>query len=275
VKREDLEHLIRAAANVLGEQDVLVIGSQAILGSYNDSGLPTDVTLSIEADLGSFEDPDERKADRIHGALGELSPFHQSFGVYGDGIATASAVLPVGWQDRLVPLADSTGSGAVGWCLDIHDLCAAKVYAGATQGPALRRSRGRASLGRPCGTRNPSRLAARRSQARRNGRCAPAAVALAPHRSRSTALVEGSPRGAPAASRQGPAPESGFDEKPRRRGTPWTFALRLIRGAQPHWSTAFDASFHSRVSPKWYDRPAGVPVGRTDNGLTRASAVSS
>jgi hypothetical protein len=130
VKREDLEHLIRAAASVLGEPDVLVIGSQAILGSYNDSGLPADVTLSIEADLGSFEDPDEHKADQIHGALGELSPFHQSFGVYGDGITAASAVLPAGWQDRLVPLADSTGSGAVGWCLDIHDLCAAKVYAG-------------------------------------------------------------------------------------------------------------------------------------------------
>ena len=72
MKREDLEHLIRAAAGVLGEQDVLVIGSQAILGSYNDSGLPADVTLSIEADLGSFEDPDQRKADQIHGAPGEL-----------------------------------------------------------------------------------------------------------------------------------------------------------------------------------------------------------
>ncbi len=130
MKREDLEHLIRAAATILDEQDILVIGSQAILGSYNDAGLPADITLSVEADLGSFDDPDETKADLIHGALGELSAFHQSFGVYGDGVTTITAVLPDGWQDRLVPLTEPTGSGAVGWCLDVHDLCAAKLYAG-------------------------------------------------------------------------------------------------------------------------------------------------
>ena len=37
MKRDDLEHLIRAAAQVIDEQDILVIGSQAILGSFDDS----------------------------------------------------------------------------------------------------------------------------------------------------------------------------------------------------------------------------------------------
>ena len=67
---------------------------------------------------------------RIHGALGELSAFHESFGIYGDGVTAATAVLPAGWRDRLVPLTESSGSGAIGWCLDVHDLCAAKLYAG-------------------------------------------------------------------------------------------------------------------------------------------------
>ena len=102
---------------MIDEQDILVIGSQAILGSYNDAGLPADVTLSIEA-------------DRIHGALGELFAFHESFGIYGDGVTAATAALPAGWRDRLVPLTESPGSGAIGWCIDVHDLCAAKLYAG-------------------------------------------------------------------------------------------------------------------------------------------------
>ncbi|MGC0371177.1 hypothetical protein RKD05_003429 [Microbacterium sp. SLBN-111] len=34
--REDLEHLIRAACAVIGENQIIIIGSQAILGTYNE-----------------------------------------------------------------------------------------------------------------------------------------------------------------------------------------------------------------------------------------------
>ena len=33
MKREDLEHIIRAAGDVLGESEVIIVGSQAILGA--------------------------------------------------------------------------------------------------------------------------------------------------------------------------------------------------------------------------------------------------
>ena len=40
VRRDQLEHLIRAAGAILDESEVIVIGSQAILASFDQSQLP-------------------------------------------------------------------------------------------------------------------------------------------------------------------------------------------------------------------------------------------
>jgi hypothetical protein len=105
----------------------VVIGSQSILASYPAVTLPSELTFSIEADLLPLGGDDD--ADKIDGAIGEGSHFHETFGVYGQGVSFRTAVLPEGWKDRLVPLVDAT-TGAVGWCLDPHDLCASKLIAG-------------------------------------------------------------------------------------------------------------------------------------------------
>jgi hypothetical protein len=39
MRREDFEHVIAAAAEVSGEREIVVIGSQAILGSVAPTGL--------------------------------------------------------------------------------------------------------------------------------------------------------------------------------------------------------------------------------------------
>lgn len=41
-----------------------------------------------------------------------------------------TAVLPEGWQERLVPIRNDNTRGATGWCLDVHDLCVSKLVAG-------------------------------------------------------------------------------------------------------------------------------------------------
>jgi hypothetical protein len=105
----------------------VVIGSQSILASYPEVALPDELTVSIEADLLPLGGDDD--ADKIDGAIGEGSHFHETFGVYGQGVGVRTAVLPDGWKDRLVPLVDPS-TGAVGWCLDPHDLCASKLIAG-------------------------------------------------------------------------------------------------------------------------------------------------
>lgn len=127
---EQLEHVIGAAANVTAEDEFIVIGSQAILGTYPDA--PEPLVRSIEADIYPVEAPD--KADEIDGALGDGSQFHRSYGYYAHGVGPETAKAPTHWQERLVRVAVTArpGSGRqlVAWCLEPHDLVLAKCAAG-------------------------------------------------------------------------------------------------------------------------------------------------
>jgi hypothetical protein len=130
VRRDQLEHLIRAAGAILGEQEILVIGSQAILGSVSEDRLPREATRSIEADLVPLDDAEETKSTLLDGTIGELSPFHETFGVYAHGVGERTARLPDGWRGRLVALRNANTHGVTGWCLEPHDLAVAKLAAG-------------------------------------------------------------------------------------------------------------------------------------------------
>jgi hypothetical protein len=130
VKRAQLEHVVRAASSIVGETDVLVIGSQAVLASIPDERLPAEATTPVEADLAFLDDPFDEKADRVDGAIGELSKFHEQFGYYGQGVSVATAVLPSGWRDRLVVLDTPNTKPGRGLCLEPHDCAAAELVAG-------------------------------------------------------------------------------------------------------------------------------------------------
>lgn len=127
--RAALEHVLRAAAAVSDERDIVVIGSQAILGQFPDA--PDALLSSIEADVYPRDAPD--KSDVIDGAIGELSAFHETFGYYAHGVDHTTAVLPAGWADRLVRVESPHTAGAVGWCLEAHDLAVSKLIAGRTK----------------------------------------------------------------------------------------------------------------------------------------------
>lgn len=124
--RAALEHLLRAASAIVDEREFVVIGSQAILGQYPEA--PASLLMSIEADLYPRNDP--ARSDLIDGAIGELSMFHQTFGYYAHGVDDTTAVLPAGWRERLVPIENANTGGAVGWCLEAHDLAVSKLVAG-------------------------------------------------------------------------------------------------------------------------------------------------
>ena len=124
--REQLEHLIRAAATVADDDDIVVIGSQAILGEFPDA--PAELLVSVEADLYPRNRPE--RWDLIDRTLGELSPFHATFGYYAQGVDESTATLPAGWADRLVPAYGPGTRGATGWCLEVHDLIISKLVAG-------------------------------------------------------------------------------------------------------------------------------------------------
>lgn len=130
MNREELAHILRAAADVAGDGEILVIGSQAILASYPESELPPEATASIEADVAFLDDAQQVKADRVDGAIGEASMFHHTHGYYGQGVARSTAVLPTGWEDRVVRFVWSDPGKAKAVCLDAHDLVLAKLVAG-------------------------------------------------------------------------------------------------------------------------------------------------
>jgi hypothetical protein len=127
---EQLEHVLRAASDLLGEPDFIVIGSAAILATYPDELLPVEATRSDEADVIPWNDPDGSKADRVDGAIGEGSLFHETHGYYAQGVDRGTARLPSGWDSRLVEI-DAPGiSPARGFCLEAHDLAISKIVAG-------------------------------------------------------------------------------------------------------------------------------------------------
>jgi hypothetical protein len=67
MRRADLEHVIAAAAQVVGEIEFVVVGSQAILASYPEA--PEALLRSQEADIYPRRAPE--KALEIDGALGD------------------------------------------------------------------------------------------------------------------------------------------------------------------------------------------------------------
>ena len=128
MNRDAFDHAVRAAGAVLGEGEILVIGSQALHGSIATE-LPPEAARSIEVDVAAFEDEHDRKADLIDGSIGEASMFHATFGYYAQGVSQTTAVLPAGWRERLVRYESAATSGVVAWCLEIHDLWLSKAVA--------------------------------------------------------------------------------------------------------------------------------------------------
>lgn len=121
-----LEHILRAASAIANERELVVIGSQAVLGQFPNA--PAALLASIEADVYPRHAPD--KSDLIDGAIGELSTFHQTFGYYAHGVDETTATLPAGWAERLIAVHSENTGGATGWCLEVHDLAASKLVAG-------------------------------------------------------------------------------------------------------------------------------------------------
>jgi hypothetical protein len=126
VTRAQLEHLIRAAATLADDDEIVVIGSQAILGQFPDA--PRELLQSMEADLYPRTHPE--RWELIDGSIGEGSPFHASFGYYAQGVGPETAILPVGWAERAIRVYSPATRGACGHALEVHDLLVSKYAAG-------------------------------------------------------------------------------------------------------------------------------------------------
>jgi hypothetical protein len=126
VRRAELEHVIRAAAAAAGDDELIVVGSQAILGQFPDA--PASMLISREADVYPRNHPE--RGDEIEGSLGDGSYFDSTFGYYAHAVGPERAKAPSGWEGRLVPIRNENTGGVTGWCLEVHDLLLSKCAAG-------------------------------------------------------------------------------------------------------------------------------------------------
>ncbi len=126
MKRSELEHLIRAAGSIANDPEIVVLGSQSILGQFPDA--PASLLVSAAADVFPLNHPE--LSDLIDGSIGEGSPFHELYGYYAQGVDERTATLPRGWRERLVKINNPNTVGVTGLCLDVHDLAISKYVAG-------------------------------------------------------------------------------------------------------------------------------------------------
>jgi hypothetical protein len=121
-----LEHIIRAAGAITGLNRIVVVGSQAILGSIPNP--PVALVVSMEADIYPMDDPE--KSDLIDGTIGEMSPFHEEFGYYAHGIGPETSKLSADWFLRSVRIVNENTHGVEGICPCVSDLAVSKLAAG-------------------------------------------------------------------------------------------------------------------------------------------------
>lgn len=129
MQRSELEHIICASGGVAQDDEIVIIGSQSILGQFPDA--PMRLLASMEADVYPNHNP--RLADKIDGAIGEGSSFHELHGYYAQGVGPETAVLPRDWKDRVVVVKNENTNGIAGLCLEVHDLVISKFVAGRTK----------------------------------------------------------------------------------------------------------------------------------------------
>lgn len=131
MRREELIHAVRAASEIVPGRDLVAIGSQAILGTWDEPELPTQATASEESDIFVLGDDDEAALARRLDAMGELSSFHQTHGFYIDGVHQRTATLPDGLAMRFMPgeVTKIDGSTVKIYCVEPPDRCATKLLA--------------------------------------------------------------------------------------------------------------------------------------------------
>jgi hypothetical protein len=124
MKKQQVDHALRAAGNITGEKQFVIIGSQSLHGKYPD--VADEILTSFEVDLIATKNTDRTQWLNV---IGVESPFHETYGYYVDPVDGKTAILPKGWKGRLVNLPPGDTGGVKGLCLEPHDLAIAKYAA--------------------------------------------------------------------------------------------------------------------------------------------------
>jgi len=127
MNRRDLEEAIFRACEIVGQKRVIVVGSQAILASFDFEQLPQQATLSKEADIAPEHDFDDHLSQQLWMLAGQDSEWANERDFYIDAVSANTAYLPERWRERAIDVSPPGHRDYVGVCPDAYDLCASKM----------------------------------------------------------------------------------------------------------------------------------------------------
>jgi len=126
---EQFEHVLRACQGNTDENSLYIVGTASLLAQHPELAEGMDgIVTSQEVDAWPVSG-NPKIADLLE-AIGEMSPFHEQFGIYVDPYSPSNAILPKGWEPRTIPFHSDQTGGATGYCLEKHDLTVAKMARG-------------------------------------------------------------------------------------------------------------------------------------------------
>jgi len=130
MNEQQLRHILISAAKIGDDNEIIVIGSHSILGQFPEASRNPVLSFSMEADL--YLKNKLSNTAYVDGTIGEGSLFHITHGYYAQEVGPETAVLPMGWENRLFRVEVNYGNKSLvtGYCLDVHDLAVAKYAAG-------------------------------------------------------------------------------------------------------------------------------------------------
>lgn len=123
MRKPQLEAALRATAEAVGADELVLVGSQAVFGHTDD--VPVEVLISEECDV--WRKGNDEQLAHLTPTLGKNSPYHREHGVFVDPVAPSLVLLPSGWEQRLTPLC---AGNVTAWCLEVNDLVVSKLNAG-------------------------------------------------------------------------------------------------------------------------------------------------
>jgi hypothetical protein len=126
MKKTEFEEALRLVGETARDRDLYVFGSQAIHGLLEKP--PAACLISAEVDI--YPKNHYQAVPLIIGKFGRRSSFARRSRYYVDCVSPDLSTLPDGWTERLVPFITKNTGGVTAWCLELHDLCLAKLAAG-------------------------------------------------------------------------------------------------------------------------------------------------
>lgn len=128
MRRDKIDHILRAAGRITGLSEFVLIGSAAIF-AWRDL-VPAELAVSRDIDLFAYDAPNaEDVSDQLDGAIGQASDFDLQFGYYCDGVGPETAILPNDWRDRARKYQSTQAEGVTAIVPDPNDIGLSKLCA--------------------------------------------------------------------------------------------------------------------------------------------------